>query len=285
MKGMLKSYKRTRGRNWRRPRNNLHLSDADGRWIKHHLTIGPYVESVNPSTIAGAFLDFWYRSDLDVTTSGSDVTDWADQSGNAYDLSAAGGAEPTLVTGQMTEGYPGVDYTGSGEDMQFPASSTQPDTGTVWIVSKFSYTPNKDMWSLQRLAATGNNRPQFFYARSTADQRGGVWTSSSDIFQWPTGTTGYWSCNRHKWEVSTKTMKTRIYDDTNTPGTEISNVAGATLAANGDWWQLGRGDTYAAGASTDATYIEVIGITTQDATIISDMETYLANRYSDINWT
>lgn len=52
--------------------------------------------AATPITIFGSKLMSWHRADLGVTLSSSEVTDWADQSGNGHDFSAAAGDRPTV---------------------------------------------------------------------------------------------------------------------------------------------------------------------------------------------
>lgn len=53
----------------------------------------------------------WLRGDAGITTSGSTVTEWADQSGNANDVSEAGSA-PALTSGGLN-GIDVVTFNGS----------------------------------------------------------------------------------------------------------------------------------------------------------------------------
>jgi hypothetical protein len=70
--------------------------------------------SFSPTGLSG--LSLWLKADAGVTTSGSDVTAWADQSGNGINAETSPGSEPTFVSNTLN-GKPVLRFNGAGQQM------------------------------------------------------------------------------------------------------------------------------------------------------------------------
>lgn len=83
-----------------------HQSVPIGAWVHGVADVG----GTTPIEIFGSKLLSWHRADLGVTLSGSDVTTWADQSGNGRTFTAAVGQRPTMGTmsGQTALAFAGA---------------------------------------------------------------------------------------------------------------------------------------------------------------------------------
>lgn len=68
------------------------------------------------SPLGIANLAQWFRADIGVTLNGSNVSGWADQSGNARHASQAAGASQPLFVASSTNGKPGLTFDG-GDSM------------------------------------------------------------------------------------------------------------------------------------------------------------------------
>lgn len=68
----------------------------------------------NPLQILGTNLLAWYRADTGVTLSGSNVTQWDDQSGNAYHLTVPGGINSPQYSATSFNSRPGITFSTSG---------------------------------------------------------------------------------------------------------------------------------------------------------------------------
>lgn len=85
-----------------------------------------------PTSITG--LQFWVKSDAGVTKDGSDlVATWADQSGNARDLTEA--TNKPLWVSSLVNGLPAIRFDGSNDKLT-TSSFTVAQPLTVFIVSK-----------------------------------------------------------------------------------------------------------------------------------------------------
>jgi hypothetical protein len=73
------------------------------------------VSSFTPASLSG--LSLWLKSDSGVTLSGSNVTAWADQSGNGNNAVTNIGEEPTFVS-SFLNGNPAIEFNGRGQIMQ-----------------------------------------------------------------------------------------------------------------------------------------------------------------------
>jgi hypothetical protein len=99
----------------------------------------------SPTDLSG--LSLWLKADAGVTTSGSNVTAWADQSGNGNNATTIEGLEPTLVSNTLNS-KPVLRFNGTGKKM-FLSSSIGGTAYTIVIVCKNNDNVNGSMflWS------------------------------------------------------------------------------------------------------------------------------------------
>lgn len=108
---------------------------------------GPGVNT--PLTIFGTSLLCWYRSDLGISLNGSNVSAWADQSGNGYHLSQGSAtSQPAYVSSGGVNGLPYVLYTESSIQVLRNAVVQPAQPFEYWIV----------------LRPTDGNAGAYFYA-------------------------------------------------------------------------------------------------------------------------
>jgi glucose/arabinose dehydrogenase len=89
------------------------VADDDGA-VSDRGTVAVVVSDENDSfPVSTNGLVVRLESDRGISTSGSDVTGWADQSGRGNDLSAEG--DPTLVSGGTPTGAPAISFDGDGD--------------------------------------------------------------------------------------------------------------------------------------------------------------------------
>lgn len=60
----------------------------------------------------------FYRADIGVTQSGGSVSQWNDQSTNAYNLTPSGSSNPTFSSTGFAEAYPGISFDGASQFLQ-----------------------------------------------------------------------------------------------------------------------------------------------------------------------
>lgn len=89
------------------------------------------INSSSPLAPAGNGLIMWLRADMGVTTSGSNVTKWSDESGAGNNASqSVTGNQPTLVTNAIN-GLPAVNFTSSSSQfLQVPPGLADFTSGT-----------------------------------------------------------------------------------------------------------------------------------------------------------
>lgn len=98
---------------------------------------------VHAQTPTTSGLQLWLRADTGVTTSGSSVTSWADQSVNAHTASQGiSGSQPTLVNNALN-GNPVVRFDGSDDFMSIPDhASLDLGTGDFSLFAVFGHANN-----------------------------------------------------------------------------------------------------------------------------------------------
>jgi len=99
------------------------------------------------SLIPAAGLSLWLKADAGVTLSGSDVTAWADQSGNDNNASSEEGTRPTFVSNTLNS-KPVLRFDGAGQQMAL-TSSIGGTEYSIFIVCKNNDNTNGSMffWS------------------------------------------------------------------------------------------------------------------------------------------
>jgi hypothetical protein len=87
--------------------------------------------------IPASGLSLWLKADAGVTLSGSNVTGWADQSGNGNNASANSGQEPTFAS-SFSNSKPAIEFNGTTQIMQIAdANSLDFLTTSSFIVLKY----------------------------------------------------------------------------------------------------------------------------------------------------
>ena len=90
--------------------------------------------SFSPANISG--LSLWLKADAGVTTSGSNVTAWADQSGNGQNATAAGSYRPTFVsTDAQFNNKPSILFDGVGNSFVIPSINFNINTNNSIFVA------------------------------------------------------------------------------------------------------------------------------------------------------
>lgn len=104
----------------------------------------------------GCGLEAWYRGDAGITTSGSAVSEWADQSSVSYDMSqSSSGSRPTLVSGSNDTVFSYLDYVTFDGSSDYLAMEALSYTGAIidqvyaWTVFRTDMTGGSynDNWS------------------------------------------------------------------------------------------------------------------------------------------
>ena len=107
------------------------------------------VGGFSPANLSG--LSLWLKADAGVTLSGSDVTAWADQSGNGNNASSTPGTRPTLVSNTLNA-KPVLRFDGAGQKMAL-TSSIGGTAYTILIVCKNNDNTNGSMffWTTEEI--------------------------------------------------------------------------------------------------------------------------------------
>jgi hypothetical protein len=105
------------------------------QWDKAHTDAYVAFLATNPPVPASG-LSLWLKPDAGLTSSGGNVTAWADQTPNHNDASP-GSTPPTVITGGLS-GYSAVHFDGSGNNYLAIADnlSLRPNTYTILAVAK-----------------------------------------------------------------------------------------------------------------------------------------------------
>lgn len=90
----------------------------------------------------------WYKADAGLTLSGSDVTQWADQSGNGRHLTSAAGKYPSRLTNQLN-GLPSVSFNGvaNGHYMKMGAQTQNQPLTVYMLFRQTAYTQFRRIYS------------------------------------------------------------------------------------------------------------------------------------------
>ena len=104
------------------------------------LPVGGQQGSFNPASISG--LSAWFKSDAGVSTVGSAVTTWNDQSGNGNNASAIGVPNrPVLNTGGIN-GLPYITFDGTNSEMQTTTgASIGSPSHTIVVIGRITSVP------------------------------------------------------------------------------------------------------------------------------------------------
>lgn len=104
----------------------------------------------------------WLRGDRGVTTAGSAVTNWADQSGNANHATSPLVTSRPMQVPSTLNGYPVITFDGIDDELRIPdaasldltqwhmffvGAETNPGSNNAWFSKGSSTQPNYGMWS------------------------------------------------------------------------------------------------------------------------------------------
>jgi hypothetical protein len=185
-------------------------------WGRHPAISGlttPPTTVFLPSSIAG--LQFWVRADLGITMDGSNnVSNWADQSGNGRDLTAATTARPLFVT-NLINGMPAVRFNGTANVMKTGSFTTAQPLTFFIVLKNVAWTDGKRVLS----SDTGANDPQILQ-RGT----GSGFTLQSNLSDGPQ-VTGAGTTNYHYLKAIFNGTSSKLSIDGGSDATSGNNLA------------------------------------------------------------
>jgi len=232
----------------------------------------------SPDDITGLFA--WYKSDSGTTLNGSDVSAWADQSGNGHNLAQANaGYQPTLVS-SVINGFPAIRFEGPGVG------------GPDHLRRNTLVVPDMASWTIFFVVSTGAAQDTQERLLSIRDDATSRWCFSTGTSA--TSGLGFAPDNLGAGEaMSANTFYTRSYVRSSSEwdiwqnGTLVEENAASSSypASTVDWFTIGAeasDATVGADASSLAgDIVEVImysaALSTSDRQVV---ETYLKNRYA-----
>jgi len=122
----------------------------------------------SPANLSG--LSLWLKADAGVTTSGSNVTAWADQSGNGRTVTLTN--SPTF-TASSINGKPTIDFNGSTQYVNAltPAFAGNNNFSLIWVFKYVGDSVNSDPYdpyspSVSFLSDTGDDQGTFHYIKN-----------------------------------------------------------------------------------------------------------------------
>ena len=209
------------------------------------------------------------RADLNVTSSGSAVSNWGDVSGFDNDASQSTSAnQPTLVSNSMN-GNPVIRFNGTNSKLTLPTSATlgiQSNPYEMFVVAKSASS------NVQFLFAGGNNE-QFEYHLNGGTQ-GARFIPISSTYIDVAATGSYTDGNAHIFSARASSSGGAVRVDGIDGGTSSANI----LSSNSGALQLGvRSDgTYYFNGDIAEVILYNTNLSPSDR---STVEHYLANRY------
>jgi hypothetical protein len=117
---------------------------------------------LDPSTanIPRSGLLTWQKSDFGLTISGSSVTNWADASGNAYNMSTVSGDTSPTYHASAVNGLPAVTFDGVANGFMWPSGFSDLTAGCSIFIN---YHPiGRSSGYIMSLAASGGNNVALF---------------------------------------------------------------------------------------------------------------------------
>lgn len=127
-------------------------------------------------------LKLWLAADQGVTTAGSTVTGWADQSGNSHDGSHATGA-PQLVPAAIN-GLPAISFNGAGDYFSLTGGQVlSTDSFTVFAVATDTGSPSGGVREIYSNWDASNSWSSTFLGTAEGDDpaRGARFTDGLDV--------------------------------------------------------------------------------------------------------
>lgn len=176
---------------------------------------------VDPRSISN--LVAWYRSDLGVSLSGSDVTTWADQSGNGHDLTEATN-RPVYNATSGANSLPGITFDGTNDKLACSNFTSVPQPIYTIAVFKLLSTP------VNSAVISGSNAvdtSRLISYATTASIGMSVWSTGGD-FNNHIATTEI--TNFHIWETLLNGASSSIRRDNGTADTTGDVGTGAMTA-------------------------------------------------------
>lgn len=165
---------------------------------------------------------FWGRSDLGVTVTGSGASAWADQSGNARDLTMTTDAQrPPLISADLN-GHDVLRFVGGTKQLVWAAPWAQPNEATVILIGRCVTGAAVQ----QAVSRSGGSGP-ICYA-SVTSLRPATYTGSSARADWGsdlTATSPYavsWS-----WNISAQWHRVRV-----NAATAVEDATASSAAVN-----------------------------------------------------
>jgi hypothetical protein len=93
----------------------------------------------------------WWRADAGVTANGGLISVWADQAGNGRNLTAAGGARPSITVSAAMNSQPVVRYSGS---QYFSSSFSGPGVNNLTLMMAANGSSYQSLFRFQNTSAT-----------------------------------------------------------------------------------------------------------------------------------
>lgn len=110
------------------------------------------------ASVARTNLQLWLKSDLAVSTSGANVTQWADVSGNGMNATqSVSGNRPTLAASSIN-GLPAINFSGTSQFLNLPSGFSNFNGATIFIVTKPNAVTASDvLFDFATTASSNNN--------------------------------------------------------------------------------------------------------------------------------
>lgn len=213
-------------------------------------------------------LSLWLLSDTGVTTNGSDVIGWADQSGNSRDAVTTQGL-PQLVPNELCS-YPVIRFNGSSGGMTTPAfDSFSNKRGTIFVVSKVLGAGNGGMGFGSMVSTWQGSGVTWQFGASPTDYWwfDGIGTNGTPIISSPPSDWGILTLNRN-------------YDDTlqfYKSGVLVQNHVVGNVQPTLNTVKIGYSTVYEV-LNGDIAEIIIYNRSLNDAEVYQ-VNTYLANKY------
>jgi len=136
----------------------------------------------SPGNLSG--LSLWLKADAGVTLSGSNVTAWADQSGNGNNASANSGEEPTFVS-SFSNSKPAIEFSGISQVMQIADANSLDFLATSsFIVLKYLGQGTGNNIVYVKNANNGSPTDPAMYGLVAKTAGGGVVSFSMNVGGW-----------------------------------------------------------------------------------------------------
>lgn len=165
---------------------------------------------------------FWVRSDLGITVTGSGVSTWADQSGNARDLTQITDAQrPPLVAASLN-GHNVLRFLGGTKRLDWASPWAQPNEATVLLIGRCVTGAAVQ----QAVSRSGGSGPICY--TSVTSLRPATYTNASSRADWGsdlTATSPY--LVSFSWNVTAQWHKVRV-----NASAEVTDATAPSAAAN-----------------------------------------------------